>query len=139
MTEMMQNPSPEIQQAGEAWAHRMTFQTPWPEGGVGEAFQNVLNKAPALRFIFPFMRTATNIFKQSLVERTPLAIFSAQLRNQIAAGGFEGDLAKARIATGTAIGSMFAWMAIHEVGAYGYGSLYGRRHRAGELVHPPHR
>lgn len=114
MQELMQNPSPEVQQAGEAWAHRMTFQSPWPEGGAGEAFQAVLAKAPALKFIFPFMRTATNIFKQSLVERTPLAMFSARLRNQIAAGGFEGDLAKARIATGTAIGSMVAWMAIHD-------------------------
>lgn len=114
MTQMMQSPSPEVQQAAEAWAHRMTFQSPWPEGGAGEAFQAVLTKAPALKFIFPFMRTATNIFKQSLVERTPLAIFSARLRNQIAAGGYEADLAKARIATGTAIGSMFAWMAIHD-------------------------
>jgi len=114
MVRLMQNPSPELQQAAEAWAHRMTFQTPWPEGGAGEAFQAFLNKAPALRFIFPFMRTATNIFKQSLVERTPLAMFSARIRNQIAAGGFEADLAKARIATGTAIGSMFAWMAIHD-------------------------
>jgi len=114
MTELMQNPSPEIAQAAEDWAHRMTFQTPFPEGGVGEAFTTVLNKAPVLRFIFPFMRTATNIFKQSLVERTPLAIFSARLRNQIAAGGFGGDIAKARIATGTAVGGMLAWMAIND-------------------------
>lgn len=114
MTDLMKNPSPEMQQAAEAWAHRMTFQTPLPEGGAGEAFQNVLNKAPALRFIFPFMRTAINIFKQSDIERTPLALFSARLRNQIAAGGFEGDLAKSRIATGTAMLGMFAWMAVHD-------------------------
>ena len=60
------------------------------------------------------MRTATNIFKQSMIERTPLAMFSARIRSQIAAGGMEGDLAKSRIATGTAIGGMFAWMAIHD-------------------------
>lgn len=112
--DMMENMTPEMQQAAEAWGHRMTFQTPFPGGGVGEAFQKVLEKAPALRFIFPFMRTATNIFKQSLIERTPLAAFSARLRAQIAGGGFEGDLAKSRIATGTAIGSMLAWMAIHD-------------------------
>jgi hypothetical protein len=112
--DMMRNYTPEMGQAAEDWAHRMTFQSAFPEGGAGEAFQNFLNKAPALRFIFPFMRTATNIFKQSVVERTPLALFSARIRSQIAAGGFEGDLAKARIATGTALGSMFAWMAIHD-------------------------
>lgn len=115
MQDLMTNPSPEMEQAAEAWAHRMTFQTPFPEGGPGEAFSNFINsQVPALRFIFPFMRTATNIFKQSLVERTPLAAFSARLRSQIAAGGFEGDIAKARIATGTAIGGMLAWMAIHD-------------------------
>lgn len=114
MQDLMANPSPEMQQAAEAWAHRMTFQTPFPEGGPGEAFQSFLNRAPVLRFIFTFMRTATNIFKQSITERTPLAIFSARIRGQIAAGGFEGDLAKSRIATGTAIMSMFAWMAIHD-------------------------
>lgn len=112
--QMMENPDPAMQQASEDWAHRMTFQAPFPEAGVGQAFSNVLNKAPVLRFIFPFMRTATNIFKQSIVERTPLAVFSSRLRAQIAAGGFEGDLAKARIATGTAIGSMLGWMAIHD-------------------------
>lgn len=114
MQDMMTSPSPEMQQAAEDWAHRMTFQTPFTPGGVGEAFQAVLNKAPVLRFIFPFMRTATNIFKQSIVERTPFAVMSARLRAQIAGGGFEGDLAKSRIATGTAVGSMFAWMAIHD-------------------------
>lgn len=114
MQDMMKNPSPELQQAAEDWAHRMTFQSPFAEGGAGEKFQNFLTKAPALRLIFPFMRTATNIFKQSLTERTPLAIFSARLRAQIAAGGFEGDLAKSRIATGTAIISMVAWMGIHD-------------------------
>lgn len=114
MNDLMTNPDPAMQQAAEDWAHRMTFQSPLPEGSAMAAFQQVLNKAPVLRFIFPFMRTATNIFKQSLVERTPLAVFSARLRAQIAAGGFEGDLAKARIATGTAIGGMLAWMSIHD-------------------------
>jgi hypothetical protein len=114
MQDLMMNPSEEMQQAAEDWAHRMTFQTPFPEGDVGEAFQNVLNKAPVLRFIFPFMRTATNIFKQSMAERTPLAIFSQRIRAQIAAGGAQADIAKTRIATGTAIGGMLAWMAIHD-------------------------
>jgi hypothetical protein len=114
MQDLMRNPSPEVQQAAEDWAHRMTFQSPFPEGGLGEAFQNVLNKAPVLRFIFPFMRTATNIFKQSVIERTPLGLASARIQAQLAAGGLEADLAKARIATGTAIAGMVAWMAIHD-------------------------
>lgn len=114
MQDMMRNPSPEMQQAAEDWAHRITFQSPFTPGGPGEAFQNFLVKAPPFRFIFPFMRTATNILKQSDVERTPLAILSSRLRAQIANGGFEGDLAKSRIATGTALAGMYAWMAVND-------------------------
>ena len=83
MQDLMSNPDPSMQQAAEDWAHRMTFQSPFPDGGPGQAFQTLLNKAPVLRFIFPFMRTATNIFKQSIVERTPLALFSARIRQQM--------------------------------------------------------
>lgn len=115
MQDMMRNPSDEMQQAEEAWAHRITFQTPWPENGAGARFQKVLEAAPVLRFIFPFMRTATNIFKQGMLERNPLlAGFSARLRAQIASGGMEADLARQRILTGTALASMWAWMAIHD-------------------------
>jgi hypothetical protein len=113
--DMFENPSPELLQAEEDYAHRMTFQSPFPEGGPGQAFSNLITKdIPALKFIFPFMRTATNIFKQSIVERTPLAMLSSRLRNQLSAGGFEADVAMGRIATGTAIGSMLAWMAVHD-------------------------
>jgi len=109
---MMENMTPEMQQAAEDWGHRMTFQTPL--GEIGQQMQGLIQKLPVLRYIFPFMRTATNIFKQSLIERTPLAVFSARVRAQLAGGGFEGDLARSRLATGTAIGSMLAWMAIHD-------------------------
>ncbi len=113
--DMFENPSPEMLQAEEAWAHRMTFQTPFPDDGPGQAFSNLIaNNIPALKFVFPFMRTATNIFKQSIGERTPLALLSARIRNQLAAGGFEADLARGRIATGSAIGGMLAWMAVHD-------------------------
>jgi hypothetical protein len=114
MVELMQNPSEEMQQAAEAWAHRITFQSPFAEGGPGEKFQKFLSAAPPFRFIFPFMRTATNIFKQSQVERTPLAVLSARLRNQVAAGGAEGAQALARVTTGVGMMSMFAWMAVHD-------------------------
>ncbi len=113
--QMFENPSPEMLQAEEDWAHRQTFQTPFPEGGPGEAFSSfIANKLPALKFVFPFMRTSVNIFKQSVVERTPLAALSSRLRSQLAAGGIEGDIARGRIASGTAIGGMLSWMAIHD-------------------------
>jgi len=113
--QMFENPSPEMLQAEEDWAHRQTFQSPFPEGGPGQAFSNfITTQAPALKFIFPFMKTATNILKQSAVERTPLALFSSRIRNSLAAGGMEADLAKGRIASGTAITSMLGWLAVHD-------------------------
>ena len=113
--QMFENPSPEMLQAEEAWAHRTTFQTAFPEGGPGQAFSNfITTQAPALKFIFPFMRTATNILKQSVVERTPLGLLSSRLRNSLAAGGAEADQAWGRLASGTAIGSMLGWMAVHD-------------------------
>lgn len=115
MLDMMRDQSPEMQQEATAWAARQTFQTPFAPGGSGEAFTAVLNKAPALRFIFPFMRTATNIvFKQALAERSLLGLFSSRIRSELTAGGVTGDLARSKMATGTAIASMYAWMAIHD-------------------------
>lgn len=115
MLDMLKNPSPDLQQEATAWGARQTFQTPYAPGGPGEKFQAFLNKAPALRIIFPFMRTATDIvFKQGLAERTPLAVFSARVRSELAAGGVTGDLAKARLANSTAVLAAAAWWAIHD-------------------------
>lgn len=113
--QMFENPSTEMLQAEEDYAHRMTFQTPFPDGGFGQGFSNLIaEKQPAIKFILPFMRTTTNIFKQSVGERTPLALFSQRVRNQIAAGGFERDMALSRLASGTAMISAYAWAAIHD-------------------------
>ena len=113
--EQMQHPTEEQEAEAEAWAHRITFQTPWVEGGPGDKFQKFLTSVPVLRYIFPFMRTATNIFKQALTERTPYAFLSARVRADMAAGGVAGDIAKARVVTGTLGASMFAWMAAHDM------------------------
>jgi hypothetical protein len=112
---MFENPDPSMLQAEEDFAHRITFQSPFPEGGPGEAFSNfITNKVPALKFIFPFMRTANNIFKQGMVETGPLAALSSRLRNQLAAGGFEADMVRGRITTALQFGGGLAWMAIHD-------------------------
>jgi hypothetical protein len=112
---MFENPSPEMQQAEEDWAHRQTFQTPFPEGGFGQGFTSLIeNKLPALKFVFPFMRTSSNIFKQSMVEGGPLAVLSTRLRNQLKAGGFEADMARGRIVTAMQFAGGLAWMAIHD-------------------------
>lgn len=109
---MMGNTDPALQQEAEMWAHRMTFQTPF--GPMGQTVQKAINAVPGARFIFPFMRTATNIFKQSIIERTPLAFLSARIRSEVAAGGASRDIALARVTTGTLYASMLAHMATHD-------------------------
>ncbi len=114
--QMFENPSPEMLQAEEDYAHRMTFQSPFPPGSGAADFQNLVNnRIPALKFVFPFMRTAINIFKQSTLERTPLGLLSSKLRNQLAAGGAEADIARTRMATGSAFAGGVAWMAAHDM------------------------
>ena len=113
--QMFENPSAEMLQAEEDWAHRQSFQSPFPEGGPGEWLsRGIQNQVPALGFIIPFMRTATNIFKQGMVETGPLAAFSARVRNQLAAGGVEADLARGRIVTGLQFAAAAGWMAMHD-------------------------
>ena len=99
VTKMMSNPDPAMQQAAEAWATRMSFQDPLGESG--QAITNWLQKNPAARLIVPFMRTSVNIFKQSIGERTPLALFTARFQNALAAGGRERDMAIGRMVTGS--------------------------------------
>ena len=113
--QMFENPSNEMLQAEEDYAHRMSFQSPWPAGGTGEWLsRGIQNHVPALGFIVPFMRTATNIFKQGMVETGPLAAFSARVRAQLSAGGYEADIARGRIVTGMQFAGIAAWAAIHD-------------------------
>jgi hypothetical protein len=114
------NQTPEFRQAYEDYAHRITFQRPWPQADfgkppfAGEAFQKFLNAAPILRIVFPFMRTATDIFKQAIGERTGAGLLFSNLRNQIAGGGMQRDLALTRIALGWGAVMTAAWLAAHD-------------------------
>lgn len=76
-----------------------TFQQPL--GQTGARIQALVAQTPGLFLIAPFIRTPVNIFKAGLVERSPLGLFSARIRNEIAKGGPERDLALARLSLGT--------------------------------------
>ena len=69
-------------------------------GERGKSVQNVLHANPEARVIVPFLRTPTNIMKW-VGERTPLAPLNAGIRADIKAGGARGDMALAKIATGS--------------------------------------
>lgn len=81
-------------------ALRYTFQEKM--GKIGESINTARRNIPALQFVFPFVRTPINIFRQG-VERTPLAWMSKQWREDFKAGGARRDMAMARAVFGTGI------------------------------------
>lgn len=71
-------------------------------GRTGQAIQRTISRNPALRFVAPFIRTPTNIFKFTF-SRTPLGLLSENIRNDIRSGGVKRDMALSRMAMGSSI------------------------------------
>lgn len=103
--DFMENLPADVQNDAEAYAHQVTFQAPL--GPVGAKVSEAINAVPALKLIVPFMRTATNIFKESAM-RTPLALFSNKFYSAMQEGGAVRDLMLTRVAMGTATGALAA-------------------------------
>ena len=115
MAAIINDPPDDIAKAARDNAAYQTFTKSL--GEVGTKFQGWINSHPGLSFIVPFVRTPTNILKY-FGERTPLALASASIRSDIAAGGAKRDLALARIGLGSAVMAM--------AGIWGYeGTLTG--------------
>lgn len=92
----------------EAAAKYQTFQTPL--GEVAGSVARATNAHPLVKLVIPFVRTPVNIAKYA-VERSIFAPFSKHVRDQIAVGGAERDIALARIMFGTGIGLTTAMLA----------------------------
>lgn len=76
-------------------------------GTGSQSFQNMVEKVPLMRQIFPFVRTPLNLHSD-LIQRSPLAFASGRWREDMAAGGERSALAMVRYAYGTAI--MASWL-----------------------------
>ena len=104
------HPSKEIQMAAKDAAQYITYQTPMGKRGdfldVTKAAQIVKNKSGPFSFIanyyLPFVQTPTNIMGFTL-ERTPvLNLALKRYRQELFSSGPEADLAKAKMALGSA-------------------------------------
>jgi hypothetical protein len=104
VNELIQNPPDDLHMAGVDAARYQTFTNPL-EGKISQALSGSGN--PALRVIFPFVRTPVNLLKFGM-ERTPLAPFVGRWRADIAAGGARRDLALARMSLGSLLGAVTA-------------------------------
>ena len=94
------------------FARYQTFQADLPKG-IARDIEQVINRNPLLRFVVPFYRTPVNIIKQTVFERTPLPFLKghkSEILQRIAKGGKQGDIALARMATGSIfIGTGITW------------------------------
>ena len=95
--QLVNQPSNKIQADAEDFARLATFTN--QAGEVGQAFQALLKAAPAAKIVVPFFNVLNNIAKFT-GSRTPLAVFSRNIRMDLAAGGARADLAQARLASG---------------------------------------
>ena len=98
MADIIANPPEALKADALDFAHYQTFTKKL--GPQGQSLQTLLARVPGARLVMPFVRTPTNILKYAF-ERTPLAIASAKVRADIAAGGARAAQAWAKITTGT--------------------------------------
>jgi hypothetical protein len=98
--EIIADPPDDISSAAIDAARYQTFTNAL--GDAGNMSLRIVAKYPALRLIAPFIQTPVNILKFA-GERTPLAIASRAIREEIAAGGARRDLALARISMGSMV------------------------------------
>ena len=96
-----------VQDGVKFHADYVTFQQSLGEGGrLAQSLANMRVtkwEIPAFKFIAPFVRTPINIFTAGIPERTPIGLLTKHFKSQIKAGGATADLAKARMATGSAV------------------------------------
>lgn len=105
VAESVSNPSASLRADATQFANYGTFTKEL--GQTGQAFQRLISRNPALRYIVPFVRTPINIFKFTF-DRTPLAAVSKGFREDIQAGGARAAQAMAKIGVGSTV--MFTGM-----------------------------
>jgi hypothetical protein len=109
--EIMRNPeelAPDVHIDAIDAGRYQTFTNPL--GTAGQAFQKIVQRYPALRFITPFIRTPVNIVNYAF-ERTPAGLLGERYKRAIQQGGEVADLQRAKLAVGAAIGSSVLYYA----------------------------
>lgn len=105
---IMTNPPKPMRKDASDIAKEATFQSDM--GKLGSKLEPIMAHPLAKLFAVPFYRTPTNIMKETF-KRSPFAAGHA-FYTAMAKGGREADIALARVATGTGVMSMFAYMSM---------------------------
>lgn len=103
--EIAANPSPEMIEAGRKAERYQTFTTEL--GPTGRAVQQFANSNIATKFTIPFVRVPVNMGKYSVIERTPLGLFTQEVRSNLSGrnGSIARDRQLARLTIGAAVGA----------------------------------
>jgi len=115
---LLNEPTREMEEAATLASETGVFQAKL--GKITGPLAGYINLHPMLKFIFPFVRTPSNIFKASWGERTILAALNKQARDEWDAGGARRDIAVAKVALGSAITLTGAYLAANGL-VTGYG------------------
>jgi N12 class adenine-specific DNA methylase len=120
VAELRQNPTPDMMERSRENATDLTLMG---QGGdfirKFSAITNhavklpVLGETPILKFIDPFVRISASIMDQSLMQRTPVGLFSQAIRDDLMGrnGNVAADTAAAKILCGTALAVTFGGLA----------------------------
>ena len=98
------------------WAEKTTFTADIDDGylwGIPKGIQHLVNEAPALRQILPFVRTPINLLR-NVTERTPFGLaIDRQMREDLFGGNpVARSEALSRMAVGSALMGVAAWQVL---------------------------
>jgi len=96
----VEDPPPATMATANEFALKQTFNN--DPGKIAEALVAITREYPIARFILPFVRVPSNIFRFAL-ERTPFAPALRQVREDIKNGGIARDMALSKMAIGTSM------------------------------------
>ena len=116
VADLLENPTDDMLKAAEQEMHDLTFTRQTP--GIAEAFSDLRRAMddnptpiPLGTIVLPFIRTPANLVSMGM-RYSPLAPLSRRFRDDLAAGGAAAETAKARMAVGTALWSVWMGMAM---------------------------
>lgn len=115
MAELIQNPTDDILSAMEKEMHELTFTRQggfdkWASAGRRMIDENT-GPVPLGTMLMPFLRTPANLVSVGM-RYSPLAPMMKRFRDELAEGGAAAEMAKARMALGTALTSVYIGMAM---------------------------
>ena len=97
------------------FAREATFTKPLEQGGayvdVGRGLNNLVTNVPMLKFLAPFVKTPTNLFRQTVMRTPILGAFQKQMVDDIAAGGTRRSRAVGKQAMGMSVAGAALFMA----------------------------